>query len=137
MIETLESLSHPFPSKSAFVDAMMAAGHERPLTLWLALSLERSDGGVRFALDLREIRALLLDYSARDLWPVVEHPPDDARVHLVIGERSSSYSGADRARAHALAGDRVSVDQLPADHWVHVDDPDGLLRVMLQRIPGP
>jgi len=135
VIETLESLSHPFPSKSAFVEAIMAAGHPRPLALWLALSLERSDGGVRFALDLREVRALLLDYFAQDLWPVVEHPPDDARVHLVIGDRSSSYSAADRARARALAGDRVTVDLLPADHLVHVDDPDGLLRVMLERLP--
>ena len=136
VIEMLESLPRAFASKLAFVEAVMGAGYERRLALWLALSLERSDGGVRFALDLREIRALLLDYFARDLWPVVEHPPGDTRVHLVVGERSSSYSGADRARARALAGDRVTVDLLPADHWVHVDDPEGLLRVMLDRIPG-
>jgi len=136
VIETLATLPERFPSKSAFVEAVMAAGYQRALALWLALSLERSDGGVRFALDLREVRALLLDYFARDLWPVVEHPPGDARVHLVIGDRSSSYAAADRARAGALASDRVTVDRLPADHLVHVDDPEGLLRVMLERISG-
>jgi len=136
VIETLESLPRTFASKSAFVDAIMAAGHGRALAQWLALSLERSDGGVRFALDLREVRALLVDYFARDLWPVVEQPQGDARLHLVIGDRSTSYSAADRERARALAGDRVSVDLLPAGHWVHVDDPEGLLRVMLDRIPG-
>ena len=133
VIETLESLPPAFASTSAFVDAIMAAGHGRALAQWLALSLERSDGGVRFALDLREVRALLLDYFARDLWPVVEHPPDDARVHLVIADRSASYSGVDRERARALAGERVTVDLLPAGHFVHVDDPGGLVRVMLDR----
>src|SRR5439155_20867 len=108
-------------------------GPRRALAQWLALSLERSDGGVRFALDLREVRALLLDYFARDLWPVVEHPPDDARVHLVIADRSASYSGVDRERARALAGERVTVDLLPAGHFVHVNDPGGLVRVMLDR----
>jgi len=134
VIETLESLPDTFSSKAAFVDAITAAGYARPLALWLTLSLQRADGGVRFALDLGEVRALLLDYFARDLWPVVERPPDDARVHLVIGDRSTSYSPADRERARALAGDRVTVDILPAGHWVHVDDPDGLLRVLLDRI---
>jgi len=136
LIDTLESLPRTFASKRAFVDAILAAGHRRTIAQWLALSLERSDGGVRFALDLREVRALLLDYFARDLWPVVEHPPGEAHLHLVIGDRSTSYSAVDRERARALAGDRVTVDLLPAGHWVHVDDPDGLLRVMLDRIPG-
>jgi pimeloyl-ACP methyl ester carboxylesterase len=91
---------------------------------------------MHFALDLDEIRALILDYFARDLWPVVEHPPGVARIHLVIGDRSDSYSPADRERAARIASSngRVTVDVLPAGHWVHVDDPDGLLRMLIHRI---
>ena len=54
-------------------------------------------------------------------------------MHLVIADRSASYSGVDRERARALAGERVTVDLLPAGHFVHVDDPGGLVRVMLDR----
>ena len=31
-------------------------------------------------------------------------------------------------------GDEITVDVLPAGHWVHVDDPDGLLNVLINRL---
>ena len=136
VVETLESLPTTFASITEFVRAVEAAGFARELAQWLAGSLEREGNQVRFALDLREIRSMLLDYFARELWPVVENPPDAVRVHLVIGSRSDTYSMADRERAHRIAAsnDRVTVDLLPAGHWVHVDDPDGLLRILAERL---
>jgi esterase len=91
---------------------------------------------VRFMLDLEEIRALLLDYFASDLWPVVEHPPDKMRVHLIIADQSDSYSPADRERALQIAesNSRVTADVLPGGHWLHVDNPDGLLGKLLEYI---
>jgi pimeloyl-ACP methyl ester carboxylesterase len=77
-----------------------------------------------------------LDYYAQDLWSVIEKPPGETRVHLVIGERSTSFSEADRNRAAqiAAANGRVTVDVLPAGHWVHVDDPEGLLDVLIRLV---
>jgi pimeloyl-ACP methyl ester carboxylesterase len=137
IIETLESLPSTFASRNSFVDAVIAAGKPRAIAQWLAQSLEPEGDHVRFGLDLGEIRVLLSDYSIRDLWPVVESPPGSSRVHLVIAEKSDSYSPEDRTRAARLSetSERVTVDVLPAGHWVHVDDPDGLLRVLLTRIP--
>ena len=54
-------------------------------------------------------------------------------MHVVLGGRSRAVSTADRARLAALAAatPRVSVDVLPrAGHWLHVDDPNGLLAVV-------
>jgi len=135
VIETLESLPRMFASKKEFVAAIRAAGYSRALAEWLALNVEPTDGGVQFALNLHELRVLVLDYFRRDLWPVVEHPPFGVHLHLVIADRSTSYAPTDRVRACALVSDQVTVDVLPAGHWVHVDDSDGLLRVMLNRIP--
>lgn len=138
IIDTIKSLPPKFQSSNAFIDAFVRAGRPRPLAQWLAQSLERRADGVVFALDLEEIRALILDYLARDLWPVVEQPPGGTAVHLIIGERSAAFSTADRERAARIAGatPRVTVDLLPAGHWVPVDDPDGLLRTLLDRIGG-
>jgi pimeloyl-ACP methyl ester carboxylesterase len=129
VIDAIESLPAAFPSISDFVRALQTAGFTRELAQWLAGSLDREGSQVRFALDLREIRTLILDYFARDLWPVVEHPPARTHIHLVIGDRSDAYSGADRDRAMRISASNkcVTVDVLPAGHWVHVDDPDGLL----------
>jgi pimeloyl-ACP methyl ester carboxylesterase len=137
VLDDLASLPARLPSKSAFVDAVAARGRNRTIAQWLAMSTEPAEnGGVRFALDLEEIRALVLDYFALDQWPLVEAPPAGVSVHLVIAGRSSSYAPADRARAEAIAArsPRVTVDVLDTGHWVHTEDPEGLLRVLLTRV---
>ena len=133
VIDAIESLPRTFKSRSDFIEALVAMGKTRALAQWLAGSVEPEGDHVRFILDLNEIRVLILDYFSRDLWPVVEHPPGTARVHLVIGDRSDSYSPVDRERAARIGAQnaRVTVDVLPAGHWVHVDNPDGLLRTLL------
>jgi hypothetical protein len=67
---------------------------------------------------------------------VVADPPGNSRVHLIIGEGSKAFSAGDRQRAAQLAasGDRVTLDVLPAGHWVHVDDPQGTLNKLLQHV---
>jgi pimeloyl-ACP methyl ester carboxylesterase len=136
VIEMLESLPQTFASKSEFIEAVVAKGKTQELAQWLAQSVDRENGRLRYALDLNEIRALILDYFARDLWPVAEQPPSGISVHLVIGDRSDSYGPADRARAarSAASNPRVTVDVLPAGHWVHIDDAAGLLNVLIRNL---
>jgi pimeloyl-ACP methyl ester carboxylesterase len=134
LIETIESLPATFRSRREFIDAMIAAGKPREIAEWLSQSLEYEGDHARFALSLNEIRALILDYFARDLWSVVENPPVTLRVHLIIGDRSGSYSNTDRDRAARLSAqsERVTFHVLPAGHWVHVDNPDGLLETLVK-----
>ncbi len=124
-----------WPSREAFVRELEAAGQSKGLSHWLAMNVKRTDAGYAFGLDLTRVHALLDDYFALDLWSVVEHAAAD--VHLVIGERSTVYSPEDRLRANHLEADshgRVTVDVLNAGHWVHVDDPEGVARVLLARL---
>lgn len=135
VIDVLGALPYPFASKDAFVEAFLARDPRPTLAHWLAMSLRRGDDGFRFGPPIPSIRALLASYFAEDLWPVVETA--HARVHIVVGERSSVLDDADRARADALAersAGRVTVDRLPTDHWVHAEDPEGLLRVLFAHI---
>jgi esterase len=136
IINTLASLPDVFASITDFVTALRSAGLSLAVSQWLAGSLERSGDHLRFGLDRHEIRALAMDYSARDLWAVIENAPADLQVHLVIGDRSDSYAETDRQRALRIAesNSRVTVDILATGHWVHADDLKGLLRVMHLRI---
>jgi esterase len=137
VLETIESLPRTFASKRDFIDAIDRR-HGRMIAQWLAMSTLSEGGQVRFALDLAEIRALLDSYFRSDLWSLVESPPGGASVHLVIGGRSTSFSPEDRARALAIAArePRVTVDVLDTDHWVHVEDADGLQRVLVEKLGG-
>jgi pimeloyl-ACP methyl ester carboxylesterase len=102
VIDTLESLPSQFASRTAFVDALIEKGKSRQLAQWLAGSLQTTGDYFQFTLDLREIRTLIMDYFARDLWPVVERPPGKVRVHLTIGDRSTVYSHTDRNRVRVF-----------------------------------
>lgn len=134
VLDVLDALPDRFESRDAFVAHVKAQGLRIALADWLATSLDRLDDGVRFGLDVARVRALLDDYFTRDLWPAIDPPPPGTVVHLVIGGRSTVYFDEDRARAHDIAArhpEAMHVHVLEkADHWVHVDDPAGLLTIL-------
>ena len=141
VLSTLDAAPAVFPSREAFVAHLKAAGIDTGIGQWLAMNLERDDSGFRFTLSLGRIRALLASYFATDCWPVLERMASDAGpgFHLVIGARSKVFDVGDRERAVAVAarsGGRCTVDVLPTGHWVHVDDFEGTVRVLLERVPA-
>ena len=138
VVDELASLPTHWESRDAFVDRIVEDGYDRGLGQWLAMNLERTEQSYELRLDLTAIRALLDDYFARDLWPVVETPPGAMHVHLIIATRSTVFDAADRDRAEraAAASDRVHVHTLDAGHWAHVEAPDALL-ALLATPPSP
>jgi pimeloyl-ACP methyl ester carboxylesterase len=139
VIDTLAALPRTFSSRDAFVDRLVARGQPRTTAMWLAMSLRKTESGLVLSYDLDAIRALLDDYFARDLWPVLERaagtPP---RVQLVLGDRSPVFAEEDRVRVAELARDgRIALEVLPAGHWVHVDDPEGLARALVGFVTAP
>lgn len=133
VIELLGRLPGPFATRQAFVAALIEGGQPKGIAEWLATSLRKDDDGFRFGIELSLVHDLLADYFRRDLWPAVEGA--SAKIHLVVGERSTVYDAAALDRARALTGGgRVTLDLVPAGHWVHVDAPDALLDVLVTRI---
>lgn len=125
VIATLKSIVQPLPSRERFFEILTERGHTKGIMEWLAMNLRRADDGFRLRLDLTAIDAMIADYNARDLWPVVESTSRAPELTFVAGGTSATLSIADRERiADAY---RASVHVLPnAGHWVHVDDPEGL-----------
>lgn len=118
-----------FPTREAFVLALTRRGIARDLAQWLAMNLRPQPGGaLHLRLDLDAMEALLADYFRVDLWEALGRGAD--QVHLVAGGRSAVLSEDDRRRAQGL-GPNVHLHVLPrAGHFVHVDDPEGLLALM-------
>jgi len=133
VLDTLVALPAQFPSREFFVEHMAASGMARPQIEWLAMNVRRDGEAFHFRLDLPTIRALLEDYFTRDLWFVVEEHNARRRLGFIIGGKSITVSPADRDRLSKLAAtnSKLEVHMLEkADHWVHVDDPDGLLEIL-------
>ncbi|HEU5075081.1 MAG TPA: alpha/beta hydrolase [Polyangiaceae bacterium] len=132
VLRSLEAVGRDFESREAFVDALLERSLTPGISQWLSQNLVREGERYWFRLDLRAIGELLDDYFQRDLWPVVEHPPPNVEVHLVVAERSRRLNDEARTRLSARADQRqVHRYTLPdAGHWLHVDNPNGLIALL-------
>lgn len=149
VLDVLEALPPTLPDRGAFVDFLAARGLERPIIEWLAMNVVRvatapgePDGGVRFSLEMPTIRRLIEDYFHRDTWGVVEAPPGGAHITFIAGGRSDVLSPDDLARIERLAATPPTAGLVKlrtlatAGHWVHVDDPDGLVAALREPPPA-
>lgn len=133
VIAALSELPRGFSHRQDVIPALTGRGFSRTLARWMTTNLRKAPSGSwvwRFQLDA--VVDMIADYYRTDLRDVLTTPVPDLAVHVVRAARS------DRWPAHILDW----FDALPAgapgrlhlledsDHWVHVDNPDGLLEMM-------
>jgi pimeloyl-ACP methyl ester carboxylesterase len=136
VIATLFELEAPFASREAFVRALESRGIAAGVAHWLAMSLVEGPGGMRSRIDPAAVRELLADYAACDAWPTLEARTPGRSVHVIVAGRSTVWSAADRVRlAAAAARGTVTVHEMPdVGHWVHVEDPEGLVAILARGV---
>ena len=127
VIQGLRTIKLPLPSRSDLAPLLQGKGFSQALAQWMTTNLRRADDGYRWTFDLAAVEDMMADYFVQDLWPVLEDPP--CTVHLLRAERSDRLDPTDEARIATLP--RVQLHTLPdAGHWVHADNPDGLLAIL-------
>ncbi len=136
VLSALQDAPQRFTSRNEFTAELARRGVDEALGRWLAKNLVREADGLRFALDLAAMRDLLSDYDQTDLWPLIEAPPPGVAVRVVVGGRSRTIAPPDRVRLQAAAAaGAIELLELPqAGHWLHTDDPDGLLDLLVTRL---
>ncbi len=122
----LETIPEPLPGRQEVAERLMAQGLSAGLSQWMTTNVRgTSESGYRWKFDLAAVKALIADYARLDLWPLVEHPRPGLVVHGVRGERSTRFDPEDVARMDRI-GAHVIAD---AGHWLHVDQPEALMRL--------
>jgi pimeloyl-ACP methyl ester carboxylesterase len=136
VIAAVRRVSMPAASRAAVVTALGEQGLSSGLASWMTTNLRRVGDDYLWTFDLAAIEELLVDYFARDLWPFLEAENPALERHLVIAANSDRWNGTMRTRADDLgkhAG--AHIYRLPdAGHWLHVDNPDGLLALLAPRL---
>lgn len=128
VLAAARGLVPPFASREAVSAHFQAAGLSAAIATWMTTNVARRPEGLVFRPKLDVIEALLADYFRNDLWDFLEHPPPGLGLHVVRAGRSDRWDAATLAR---LARVPVDVQVLPkAGHWVHVDDPEGLMALL-------
>jgi len=133
VVAALRRLRGPFDRRETLKGALLEMGFSEMLSGWMTTNLRRGEGGLAWRFDLEAVEALLADYLAVDLWELVEDAPCD--LHFVRAERSDRWTAASLGRLYGLMG--VAVHLLEdSGHWVHAENPDGLLALMTEFGPA-
>ena len=137
MLARLEASPTDFSSRDAAVAYVRDAGFDLATARWMATNLERDGDRWRWGLDPAGLRQLLEDFAATDAWDVLENAAPDADIHFVRATRDSILSDAatNRIRNLEAQGAPVTLHTLDGGHWLHVDNPDGLLALVADRLP--
>lgn len=134
VLEAMEHIQLPAQDRPTAIEGLVALGLPRGLSVWLTtnLRIDTSQGGYVWRLDLTAIRALLVDYFRCDAWPMVESIAAAGQVHLVRGAQSDRWTPAQLAQIAAAASWKDVHAHVVDDagHWLHVDNPSGLMDVL-------
>jgi pimeloyl-ACP methyl ester carboxylesterase len=133
VVTATTSLALPIASRAGLVEALRARGLSERLAQWMTTNLKPAPNGFVWKFDLDALPEMLSSFGTLDLWPWLEAHRGPPRIVLVRAERGGRYSDDDVARAEQLDG--VVFRTLEnAGHWLHTDNPDGLLRMMLDEM---
>ena len=137
VISTLKRLPAHFNKRSDLVDILTEQGFSGTLATWMTTNLRRQAGrGYVWRFHLDGVIAMITDYYRRDLRDVLTFPVPDLQVHVVRAEESDRWPASVLRWFDELpAGSPAQLHSLPdSGHWVHVDNPDGLLELMLDEL---
>lgn len=129
VMRDLRAVPQPLADRQAVVQLLVARGTSLPLARWMTTNLGRAADGWRWRFDIDACEQMIADYFAADFMELLSTPRADLQVHLLRAARSDRWSPALLAALDALpAGAPTQLHLLPeAGHWVHADNPEGLL----------
>lgn len=79
--------------------------------------------------NLDGIREMYEDYEETSMWPFLQSPSPGYRVSFVRAEKSSyKWGGQDEERIRALGHSVFMLRN--AGHWLHTDNPSGLVDIL-------
>jgi len=131
VLDMMARMPASWPSRDAFVAAVVADGHSTALAQWLAMNLVVQGDAMVNRLDVAALRSLLVDYYRLDLWQDVLV---GSELHFVVATSGSSVSSADRARLQT-APPHVHVHEITAGHWLHIEAPAAVVELFATHLP--
>lgn len=136
VMDAIAALPLPIASRSALVEALRAQGLPEAICQWMTTNLREQGTGFAWRFDLEAIRQMVESFWQTDLWPALEALAGKTRAFLVRAGRGGRFSDAERARiAGAVARGRLEEFVIPhVGHWLHTEDPEALLALMIPRI---
>ncbi|ESQ45243.1 hypothetical protein EUTSA_v10010527mg [Eutrema salsugineum] len=138
VLQTLQSLPSPIPSRKWLVDHMVELGFSRSLSEWIGSNLKRSGDSETWAFNLDGAVQMFKSYRETSYWSLLENPPKETEISFVIAEKSDRWDHDTTTRLEIISNRRRNVSEgkvathllCNSGHWVHTDNPKGLLEIL-------
>jgi pimeloyl-ACP methyl ester carboxylesterase len=91
VLQTLQSLPSPIPSRKWLVDHMVELGFSRSLSEWIGSNLKRSGDSETWAFNLDGAVQMFNSYRETSYWSLLENPPKETEISFVIAEKSDRW----------------------------------------------
>lgn len=142
VLQTLQTLPSSIPSRKWLVEYLLKLGFSKSLSEWLGTNLKKSGDQETWAFNLEGAIQMFNSYRETDYWPLLEHPPKGLEIVIVRAENSDRWTEDVIQQLQNLASKSINEDEgkvsyyvLPrSGHWVHVDNPKGLLEFVTPKI---
>lgn len=138
LLDVVRGLPPDFASRKEAAAGIEAAGYGRAVAAWMSSNLHHHDGRYSWRLDLDGAEAMLRDFFATDLWPIVDDPPGDMVLHFVKATASSvlSEEACRRIEEAGRRHGRAHLHRVPGGHWLHTDNPRALEELLVSTLPS-
>nr|GMC88909.1 protein ABHD11 [Ipomoea batatas] len=145
VLQTLQSLPSSIPSRKWLVDYLLKLGFSKALSEWLGSNLKKSGDEMTWTFNIDAAVQMFQSYRETDYWPLLEHPPKGTEISIVRAEKSDRWEPEVIERLESLgsrksneAEGKFSYHILPnSGHWVHVENPKGLLQIVAPNLSSP
>lgn len=141
-MQTLQNLPPIVPSRKWLVNHMIELGFSKSFSEWIGSNLKKSGDQETWAFNLNGAVEMFKSYRKKSYWSLLEHPPKEMEIAIVRAENSDRWDPETVQRLESLdarerggSEGKVAVHVLPkSGHWVHVDNPRGLLEIVAPKI---
>lgn len=142
VLQTLKKLPPTFPSRKWLVNYMTERGFSKSFSEWISSNIKKSGTEMTMGFDLDVAIEMFDSYCESSYWSLLENPPRGVEIDLVRAENSTRWDppAVQRlesltARERSVSEGKIGVHVLPnAGHWLHVDNPKGLLEIIAPKI---
>jgi pimeloyl-ACP methyl ester carboxylesterase len=128
MIARLRAVAQPVSSRETAREQLMTDGVPSPIAQWMTTNLKRQNDGYRWMFNLDAVESMIEDYFELDAWSQLPHL--NGRTHLVLAANNPIWTQSVRERLDHLSSNVQAHSLEKAGHWVHVDNPAGLLQML-------
>lgn len=139
VIKAISSIPLPVSSKSELSKTLKEKYNmNKTIAMWMASNLKPAEGGFEWIFDLDIANELLTNFSKQNFHEMIENVATQQEVHLVMAGRNKEWTqeivvGLENIQRNPLG--RFQMHNLEkAGHWVHVDDLEGLLELMVRAL---